>query len=102
MPVHLFGQSADMDTLKRIADEHGLLIIEDVAQAFSGEFKGKKTGTVGDVGAYSFFPSKNLGCYGDGGLVVTNDDQVAEQARMLRVYGARLNRTGLLLFGSRF
>ncbi|MDB4470727.1 DegT/DnrJ/EryC1/StrS family aminotransferase [Deltaproteobacteria bacterium] len=89
IPIHLFGQSADMDALKRVAAEYNLTIVEDVAQAFSGEYKGEKAGTLGDVGAYSFFPSKNLGCYGDGGLVVTNDDATAEQAKMLRVHGAK-------------
>lgn len=89
LPVHLYGQAADMDSILKVAREHGLLVLEDVAQAFGGEYKGKKTGTLGHAAAFSFFPSKSLGAYGDGGLIATNDDSMAEQARMLRVHGAR-------------
>lgn len=89
LPVHLYGNSAAMDRIKEIASEYDLKIIEDCAQSFGARFGGKHTGTIGDVGAYSFFPSKNLGAYGDGGLIATNDDQVAETARMLRVHGAK-------------
>lgn len=89
IPVHLFGQAADMDEIQAIAKKHGLKVLEDVAQAFSGEYQGKKLGAIGDAGAYSFFPTKNLGAYGDGGLLVTNDDALAEQAKMLRVHGAK-------------
>ena len=89
LPVHLYGQAADMDPILEIARKHGLKVLEDVAQAFGGEYKGRKLGTLGDAGAFSFFPSKNLGAYGDGGLIATNDDQVAELARMLRAHGAR-------------
>ena len=89
LPVHLYGQAADMDPILEIAREHGLKVLEDTAQAFGGEYKGKKLGTLGDVGAFSFFPTKNLGGVGDGGLVATNDDRVAELARMLRVHGAK-------------
>jgi dTDP-4-amino-4,6-dideoxygalactose transaminase len=72
-----------------IAQEYGLQIIEDCAQSFGARYNGKMTGSIGDVGAYSFFPSKNLGAYGDGGLIATNDDAIAEIARMLRVHGAK-------------
>jgi dTDP-4-amino-4,6-dideoxygalactose transaminase len=89
LPVHLFGHAVDMDALQGVAAEHGLKVVEDVAQAFGGDFRGRKVGTLGDVGAYSFFPSKNLGAYGDGGLITTDDDAVAEGARMLRAHGAR-------------
>ena len=108
MPVHLYGNPAAMGQIMDIAQEYGLKVIEDCAQSFGARYyggcpgceedcqestrdaiRGKLTGTIGDVGAYSFFPSKNLGCYGDGGMVVTNDDQVAELARMLRVHGAK-------------
>jgi len=89
LPVHLFGQAADMDPILQSAGRHGLVVLEDVAQAFSGEYKGRKLGAIGHAGAFSFFPSKNLGAYGDGGLIVTNDDGVAEEARMLRAHGAK-------------
>jgi dTDP-4-amino-4,6-dideoxygalactose transaminase len=89
LPVHLYGQAADMDSILKVARERDLLVLEDVAQAFGGEYHGKKTGTIGNVGAFSFFPSKALGAYGDGGLIATNDDSVAEMARMLRVHGAQ-------------
>lgn len=89
IPVHLFGQSADMDRLMSIAEKHGVIVVEDVAQAFGGGYKNKKTGTIGDIGCYSFFPSKNLGAYGDGGLLVTNHSEFAEKAAMLRVHGSK-------------
>jgi dTDP-4-amino-4,6-dideoxygalactose transaminase len=89
IPVHLFGHSCDMDALMALAEQHGLKVLEDVAQAFGGEHRGRKLGTIGAAGAYSFFPSKNLGCYGDGGLLATNDDQVAELAAMLRTHGSK-------------
>lgn len=89
LPVHLFGRPADMGRIVEIAQRHGLKIVEDCAQAFGGWWEDRRTGTIGDVGAFSFFPSKNLGAFGDGGLVVTDDDGLAEQARMLRVHGAR-------------
>ena len=89
VPVHLYGQAADMDPILAIAKEHGLKVLEDTAQAFGGEYKGQKLGTIGDAGAFSFFPTKNLGGIGDGGLIATNDDGVAEMARMLRAHGAK-------------
>lgn len=89
VPVHLFGHPCDMDPILEVARRYGLKVIEDVAQAFGAEYKGKKTGTLGDAGAFSFFPSKNLGAYGDGGLLATNDDNVAEMTRMLRAHGSK-------------
>jgi dTDP-4-amino-4,6-dideoxygalactose transaminase len=87
MPVHLFGQSADMDPLLGLAQEHGLHIIEDAAQAFGAQYKSRSCGTIADFGAYSFFPSKNLGGLGDAGLLTTQDDKLAHYARILRVHG---------------
>lgn len=87
IPVHLYGQPADMDELMAIAQKHGLKVIEDNAQAIGAVYKGKKTAAIGDIGCLSFFPSKNLGAYGDGGMVTTNDDRMAEKVRMLRVHG---------------
>ncbi len=89
LSVHLFGQAAEMDPILALAEEYGLKLLEDVAQAFGGEYRGRKLGTIGDAGAFSFFPSKNLGAYGDGGLLTTNDATVAEAARMLRAHGAK-------------
>lgn len=89
IPVHLYGHAAEMDAVMAVAARHGLKVLEDVAQAFSGEHRGRKLGTIGHAGAFSFFPSKNLGAFGDGGMLVTDDDAVAETARMLRVHGAR-------------
>jgi dTDP-4-amino-4,6-dideoxygalactose transaminase len=89
LPVHLYGQPAAMGQIMDISREYGLKVIEDCAQSFGARYDGKATGTIGDVGAFSFFPSKNLGGYGDGGMVVTDDDEVAEAARMLRVHGAK-------------
>lgn len=89
LPVHLYGQAADMDPILDIARRHGLKVLEDAAQAFGSEYKGRKTGTLGEAAAFSFFPSKALGAYGDGGLIATDDDALAETARMLRVHGAR-------------
>jgi len=88
LPVHLFGQAADMNEIQAIADEFELLIIEDCAQSFGARYQGKTTGTLGCVGSFSFFPSKNLGCYGDGGMVTTNDDELAARVRMLRNHGS--------------
>ena len=88
MPVHLFGQAADMGEIEAIAKRHELLIIEDCAQSFGSRYDGRMTGSIGCAGAFSFFPSKNLGCYGDGGMVTTNDDTIAAQVRMLRNHGS--------------
>ena len=81
MPVHLYGQMADMDPVMRIADEHGLVVIEDAAQAIGAEYKGRRAGSIGHYGCFSFFPSKNLGAAGDGGMVVTNDAERAEKVK---------------------
>jgi len=89
IPVHLYGHPADMDAVMKIAREHGLKVIEDNAQAFGAAFGGRKTGSIGDVACLSFFPSKNLGGCGDGGMVVTNDNEVADRVRMLRAHGWR-------------
>lgn len=87
IPVHLYGQPADMQELSAIAKQHNLITIEDNAQAFGAVYKGQKTGAIGDIGCLSFFPSKNLGAYGDAGMLTTNDDSLAEQANMLRIHG---------------
>ncbi len=90
IPVHLYGQPVDMEPLVQIAKKHGLKIIEDCAQSFGAEYKGKKTGSFGDVGCFSFFPSKNLGCYGDGGMVIMSDPKLAEHVLSLRNHGSRV------------
>jgi dTDP-4-amino-4,6-dideoxygalactose transaminase len=87
MPVHLYGQSADMDPLMAIAREHRLKVIEDAAQAIGTEYRGVRVGSIGDIGCFSFFPSKNLGAFGDAGLCTTNDADLAESMRVLRVHG---------------
>jgi dTDP-4-amino-4,6-dideoxygalactose transaminase len=88
IPVHLFGQSAEMDEIMNIANAHNLYVIEDAAQAIGTQYKdGRFVGTIGHIGCYSFFPSKNLGGYGDGGLIVTNDDKLSEIIRIKRVHG---------------
>ena len=89
IPVHLFGQSADMDPILDLAKAHGLFIIEDAAQAIGSRYHGRACGSMGDFGCYSFFPSKNLGGFGDGGMLVANDDALAERARILRVHGSQ-------------
>jgi dTDP-4-amino-4,6-dideoxygalactose transaminase len=88
IPVHLFGQPAEMGALQALASKHNLKIIEDCAQSFGAEINGQQTGSMGEVGAFSFFPSKNLGCFGDGGLITTNDDKIAEHLRVLRNHGS--------------
>lgn len=87
IPVHLYGQPADMDPILAIARKHGLRVIEDACQAHGARYKGRRTGSLGDAAAFSFYPSKNLGAYGDGGMVVTNDAHVADQVRLLRNLG---------------
>lgn len=87
IPVHLYGQPADMDPIVEIARRHGLAVIEDACQAHGARYKGRRVGTLGHAAAFSFYPAKNLGAYGDGGMVVTNDERVAESLRMLRNYG---------------
>ena len=90
IPVHLFGQCADMDPILEIARRHRLRVIEDAAQAIGSQYKdGRRAGTMGDMGCYSFFPSKNLGAMGDAGMVVTDDDGLAERLRLLRNHGSK-------------
>ena len=88
LPVHLYGLPCDMGKIMAIAKENRLNVIEDCAQSFGSEYKGKKVGTLGDCGCFSFFPAKTLGCYGDGGMVVTNDEQTANRLKMLRNHGS--------------
>ena len=88
IPVHLFGQMAPMDSLMELAHEHGLHVIEDAAQAFGASYRGRSAGSIGNCGTVSFFPSKNLGGFGDSGLLVTNDDALAAKALLLRTHGA--------------
>lgn len=87
--VHLFGQMADMDPIMEIAARHNLLVIEDAAQAIGSEYKGRRAGSIGHYGCFSFFPSKNLGCAGDGGLVTAMDDGRAEKLRIYRAHGSK-------------
>ncbi len=89
VPVHLFGQSADMDPIMALAQEHKITIIEDAAQSLSSKYKGRMSGTMGHLGIYSFYPTKNLGCPGDGGMVVTNSNELNEKVRMLKAHGAK-------------
>lgn len=89
IPVHLFGQSADMDQIREISKKHSIPIIEDCAQSHGALYKGKKTGNFGEFGCFSFYPSKNLGAYGDGGLITTNNRELYEKILMLRNYGQK-------------
>ncbi|MEK7774624.1 MAG: DegT/DnrJ/EryC1/StrS family aminotransferase [Candidatus Zixiibacteriota bacterium] len=90
VPVHLFGQSADMDAIMAIAKKHNLKVIEDAAQSIGAEFKGRKLGSIGDYGCFSFYPSKNLGAGGDAGIITMQGKEEYERCRMLRVHGARV------------
>jgi dTDP-4-amino-4,6-dideoxygalactose transaminase len=90
MPVHLYGQTCDMDAVMAVAKAHSLHVIEDCAQSMGATYKGRQSGTIGTFGCYSFFPSKNLGAYGDGGLLTTNDPELAARARSLRAHGGRV------------
>jgi len=87
MPVHLYGQAAHMDAIREIAQRHGLLIIEDAAQAHGAEYKGQRVGSLGDLAGFSFYPGKNLGAYGEGGMVTTHNAEYAQKIRMLRDWG---------------
>lgn len=89
LPVHLFGQPADMDPILELAKKYHVKVIEDCAQALGSEYKGKKAGSLGDAGCFSFFPSKILGAFGDGGMLTTNDAEIAEKVRMLRNHGCK-------------
>ena len=88
IPVHLFGHPADMEPIMKIAEKYNLKIIEDCAQAFGAVYHGRKVGTIGDIGCFSFFPSKNLAGYGDGGMVITKNEEIAKQIKMLRNHGS--------------
>lgn len=88
MPVHLYGQLADMDAIMAIAERHHLVVIEDACQAHGARYKGRRAGSLGHAAAFSFYPAKNLGAYGDGGAAVTSDEQVARKLRLLRNYGS--------------
>jgi dTDP-4-amino-4,6-dideoxygalactose transaminase len=89
IPVHLFGQMAEMDDIEYLAEKYDLYIIEDACQAIGAEYKGRRAGSIGDTGCFSFFPTKNLGAFGDGGLITTNDEKLYEKIKLLRVHGSR-------------
>jgi len=89
IPIHLFGQCADMDPILEVAKKYNIPVIEDAAQSIGAEYKGKKAGSMGNFGIFSFFPSKNLGGYGDGGMVVTNEETLYEKVKILRVHGSK-------------
>jgi dTDP-4-amino-4,6-dideoxygalactose transaminase len=91
IPVHLYGQCADMDAVMKVARKYDLKVVEDTAQAFGAEFRGKKAGTIGDCGSVSFYPGKNLGAFGDAGLVITNKRNVYERIKVLRNQGNKVN-----------
>lgn len=97
IPVHLYGQCADMDKINAIAKKHNLYVIEDCAQAAGAEYKGKKAGSMGNMGCVSFFPTKNLGCAGDGGIIVTDDEELYKQCMAYRAHGSGVN--GLFAYG---
>ena len=97
IPVHIYGQCADMDKINLIARKNGLKVVEDCAQAAGSTYKGRKAGSLGDVGCVSFFPTKNLGCAGDGGAIITNDESIYRQCKAFRVHGSGLD--GLYTYG---
>ncbi len=90
LPVHLYGQTADMDAINAVAARHGLVVLEDAAQGHGAECRGRRAGALGDAAAWSFYPGKNLGAFGDAGAVTTNDDALADRLRVLRNYGSRV------------
>jgi dTDP-4-amino-4,6-dideoxygalactose transaminase len=90
MPVHLYGQSAEMDAINEIADKYNLFVIEDAAQAHGAQYRGKRVGSLGHAAGFSFYPTKNLGALGDGGAIVTHDSKLADKIRLLRNYGSRI------------
>lgn len=90
MPVHLYGEPADMDAIMGLARKHGIKVVEDVAQAQGSKVRGRRAGALGDAGAHSFFPTKNIGAFGDGGAVTTDDDTLADRLRALRNYGSKV------------
>ena len=89
IPVHLYGQTAEMVSISEIAKKHNLKVVEDACQAIGAEYREKKAGAFGDAGAFSFFPTKNLGCFGDGGIITTNDEKIANEIKVLRNHGSR-------------
>lgn len=89
IPVHLYGHPAEMEAILDIARRYNLIVIEDACQAHGAEYKGEKVGSIGNIGCFSFFPAKNLGAYGDGGVVITNNEELAQKVKMLRNYGQR-------------
>lgn len=95
MPVHLYGEPADMDAISTLATKRGIKVIEDVAQAQGAKVRGRRTGSLGDAGAHSFFPTKNIGAFGDGGAVTTDDDRLADRLRTLRNYGSKVKYVNL-------
>ena len=97
VPVHLYGQPADLDPILAIARKHGLKVLEDACQAHGACYHGRRCGGLGDAAAFSFYPAKNLGCFGDGGALTTNDAALAEQVRMLRNYGQRVKYEHIFL-----
>ncbi|AIJ04928.1 DegT/DnrJ/EryC1/StrS aminotransferase [Methanocaldococcus bathoardescens] len=88
IPVHLYGHPADMDPIMEIAEKYGLFVIEDASQAHGAKYKGKKVGSIGHIACFSFYPTKNLGAYGDAGMIVTDDEDIANKLKMLRNYGS--------------
>jgi len=100
VPVHLYGQTAEMEPILAFAREHGLRVIEDAAQAHGAEYRGRRAGTLADAAAFSFYPTKNLGALGDGGAVVTDDPELAERARLLRHYGEARQYESVLAGGN--
>jgi dTDP-4-amino-4,6-dideoxygalactose transaminase len=96
IPVHLYGQPAEMDPILRVAKKHGLVVVEDAAQAHGAEYNGRRVGSFGDVGCFSFYPGKNLGAYGEGGMVVTANPELARTVRMLRDWGGEKKYQHLL------
>jgi dTDP-4-amino-4,6-dideoxygalactose transaminase len=100
IPVHLYGQPADMDAILQISEQYGLFVIEDACQAHGARYCGRRVGSIGHIGAFSFYPGKNLGAYGDGGALVTNDPQIADRVRILRNCGQREKYYHVLLGGN--
>jgi UDP-2-acetamido-2-deoxy-ribo-hexuluronate aminotransferase len=99
IPVDIFGLPADYDRINRIAKKYGLFVIEDAAQSFGAEYKGKKTGSLTDIGCTSFFPAKPLGCYGDGGMIFTDDEEIAQKLVFIRVHGRGKNKNDNIRIG---
>src|SRR4030067_1911453 len=89
IPVHLYGQCAEMEPILKLSKKYRLTVIEDAAQTIGAEYKGKRAGSLGDFGCFSFYPSKNLGGFGDGGMVTTNNERLAEKVRIIRVHGSK-------------